>query len=172
MTQNRTESLLAVTQVTQPPRQSPRTTQLLIARLAIESALQYAGAATAVSGHQIMLQGAGTYTLIDIQPEAGARLVVQARSFLGEVLLSDEAQSYVEALNAQVGSIEVLLTDEGVVTLFWRQEFGADFAPSVVVAAVRQIHALMEATQTTLQEEYYLQAVDTTRIRRLVGGGQ
>ena len=119
-----------------------------------------------------MLQGAGTYTLIDIQPEAGARLVVQARSFLGEVLLSDEAQSYVEALNAQVGSIEVLLTDEGVVTLFWRQEFGADFAPSVVVAAVRQIHALMEATQTTLQEEYYLQAVDTTRIRRLVGGGQ
>lgn len=172
MTQIRTENALAVTQVAQSARQSPRTAQLLLARLAIESALRFEGVSTAVSGHQILLQGAKTYALIDVQPAAGPHLAVQIRSFLGEVLLSDEARLYVEEQNAKTDSIEITLSDEGVVTLFWRQEFSAEFNPSIVLAALHEICALMDAMQTTLQEEYYLQAVDATRIRRLAGGGQ
>jgi len=155
---------------TLPPRQSPQTTQLLLARLAIESALSFEGIATAVSGHQLLLQGNSTFTLIDIQAAASGCVWVQIRSFLGEVLLRDEARTYMESLKAKAGATVLTLSDEGVVTLSWQQEFGAAVDAPVVVKALSGMVKQMAAMHTTLQEEFYLRPVTEARVLGEAGG--
>jgi hypothetical protein len=144
----------------------------LLARLAIEEVLQFEGVATAVSGNQILLQGPRAFSLIEVQASAAGRLQVQIRSFLGVVLLKDDARGYVESFREEAAPVEVSLSADGVVQLAWRQEFGPVVDPVVVVAALNQILALMVTMLTPLLEEYYLRPIDPRRVREAAGGAQ
>jgi hypothetical protein len=158
-----------VSHVAAPAAPPANATQLLVARLAIEEALQFEGIATAVSGHQILLQGPRAFSLIEVFPASAGRVRVRIRSYLGEVLLKDEARDYLESLRLQAVPADIQLSADGVVLLSWEREFGAVVEPAVVVAVLQKMVALMARMHTPLWEEFYLRPVDPRRIRDTSG---
>jgi hypothetical protein len=145
-------------------------TRMLLARLSIESELLHVGLATQVEGNRILLQRPDSRTVIEVTPEDGQSLTVHIKTFLGEVLLVDEAKSYLETFRANASPIEIELTEEGVLSLSWAKGFRGEVETEVVLAALRQLGEFIDSTLTVLKEDCYLKPVGCNPARLRTDG--
>ena len=151
---------------------APAQTRALLARLGIEGQLRHLGLATSVSGNQILLQAEEYYTLIEVLTQTDHQLTVRMRTVLGEVLLADEAKSYLDSIKAEASPSVVELTDDGVLSVCWTQDFTGEVHPAAVLTALNRMSGFVDSIHTVLMEDCYLQPARGIAARLRTGGAQ
>jgi len=169
MQKQRIEKTITEAERAKESSQPTPTTQLLLARLAIEAALRHHRLVTRVAANQIFLQSEDSYTLIEVTKGAAHRLAVRIQTVLGKVLLAAEASAYLDTVRMDGNPFEFQLTDEGVLSVVWARDFSGEVDPEMVVAALGELYNFIRSIHTALKEESYLQPVRTQAVARTGG---
>jgi hypothetical protein len=133
---------------------------LLLQRLKVEAVLRHNGVRSFVAQNLLLLVAEGFCVVIQFACPKDRQVEVRVRAHLGEVMLVNEARSFLAGKATRDVVAEV--GEDGAVTIAWRGTFAVETDVAAVEAGLRNVCAAVRALLPALREDYYLKSINVT----------